>query len=55
MGVKYSKSGLPETGGNIPTVSIPRPSKIYPNWDFGMKINHLATLIEDNRFFLSTF
>jgi hypothetical protein len=30
---------------NIPTPSIPRPSKIYPNWDFGLKINHLATLI----------
>jgi hypothetical protein len=21
-----------------------RPSKIYPNWDFGLKIYHLATL-----------
>jgi hypothetical protein len=29
---------------NIPTFSIPRPSKIYPNWDFGLKIYHLATL-----------
>jgi hypothetical protein len=24
--------------------SIARPSKIYPNWDFGSKIYHLATL-----------
>jgi hypothetical protein len=29
---------------NIPTFSIPRPSKIYPNWDFGLKIYDLATL-----------
>jgi hypothetical protein len=27
--------------------SVPRPSKIYPNNDFfGMKIKHLATLME---------
>jgi hypothetical protein len=24
--------------------SIQRPSKIYPNWGFGLKINHLAIL-----------
>jgi hypothetical protein len=29
----------------IPTSSIARPSKIYPNGDFGLKIYHLATLI----------
>jgi hypothetical protein len=28
---------------NIPTFSIPGPSKIYPNWVFGLKICHLAT------------
>jgi hypothetical protein len=28
----------------ITTFSIPRPSKMYPHWYFGMKINHLATL-----------
>jgi hypothetical protein len=22
---------------NIPTFSIPRPSKFYPNWDFGLE------------------
>jgi hypothetical protein len=30
---------------NKPFFSFPRPSKIYPNWDFGLKINHLATLV----------
>jgi hypothetical protein len=29
MGVKYTKRRW-----NIPTFSILRPSKIYPNWDF---------------------
>jgi hypothetical protein len=29
MAVKYSQMAL-----NIPTFSIPTPSKIYPNWDF---------------------
>jgi hypothetical protein len=24
---------------------FPRPSKIYPNWDFGLEIYHLATLV----------
>jgi hypothetical protein len=24
---------------------ITRPSKMYTNWDFGTKINHLATLV----------
>jgi hypothetical protein len=47
MAEKYSK-----WLSNIPTFSIPRPSKIYPYWDFGLKINHLATLAqltEDNK------
>jgi hypothetical protein len=39
MAVKYSKRSL-----NIQTFFIPRPSKIYPNWDFYLKTNHLATL-----------
>jgi hypothetical protein len=30
---------------NIPTFSIPRPYKIYPNWDFGLQIYHLAPLV----------
>jgi hypothetical protein len=29
---------------NIPSFSISRPFKIYLNWVFGLKINHLATL-----------
>jgi hypothetical protein len=29
MAVMYSKWPL-----NLPTFSIPRPSQIYPNWDF---------------------
>jgi hypothetical protein len=29
-----------------PTLSNPRPSKNYPNWDFGLKVNHLATLFK---------
>jgi hypothetical protein len=29
---------------NIPTFSIPRPSKIDPNWDFYLKTYHQATL-----------
>jgi hypothetical protein len=29
----------------MPTFSIAKPSKIYPNWDFGLKIYHLATLV----------
>jgi hypothetical protein len=42
---KYTKwpSNIPKW--NIPTFSIPRPSKIYPNWDFGMQIYHLAPLV----------
>jgi hypothetical protein len=32
MAVKYSKRSL-----NIPTFCIPRPSKIYPNWDFWLE------------------
>jgi hypothetical protein len=32
MAVMYSK--WPK---NIPTFYIPRPSKTYPNWDFGFK------------------
>jgi hypothetical protein len=33
------------TAIKIPTSSIARPSKIYPNWDFGFEIIcHLATL-----------
>jgi hypothetical protein len=39
MAVIYSK--WPQ---NIPTFSIPRPPKICPNWEFGFKICHLATL-----------
>jgi hypothetical protein len=27
------------------TYTILRPSKIYPNWDLGVKTNHLATLV----------
>jgi hypothetical protein len=29
---------------NIPASSVVAPSKIYPNWDFFLKIYHLATL-----------
>jgi hypothetical protein len=25
--------------------TIARPSKLFPNWDFGLKICHLATLL----------
>jgi hypothetical protein len=32
MAVKYSK-----WPNNIPTFPISRPSKIYPNWDFGFE------------------
>jgi hypothetical protein len=39
--LKYTK--WPE---NIPSSSIARPSKIYPNSFFGLKINHLATLFQ---------
>jgi hypothetical protein len=28
------------------TFSLPSPSKFYPYRDFGLKINHLATLTE---------
>jgi hypothetical protein len=41
MGLGYSK--LPK---NIPTFPMPRKSIIYPNWYFGTKIYHLATLLE---------
>jgi hypothetical protein len=34
---------------SIPNFSIPRPSKIYPNWDFGFKKFHLATLLRRQR------
>jgi hypothetical protein len=34
-------SKLPQ---KIPTLSIPRSSKIYPNVDFGFEKRHLATL-----------
>jgi hypothetical protein len=40
-GVKYSKR--PE---NIQTFSISRSSKVYPNWYFCLKRNHLAILNE---------
>jgi hypothetical protein len=30
---------------NILTFSISSPSKIYTNWDLGMKIYHLATIV----------
>jgi hypothetical protein len=39
MAMKYAR--WPQ---NIPTLSIPRPSKIYSNLIFGMKI-HLAILL----------
>jgi hypothetical protein len=39
MAVKYSK--WPQ---KIPTSSIARPYKIYPNWDFRFEKYHLATL-----------
>jgi hypothetical protein len=29
----------------MPTSSIARHSKIYPNWDFGFEKYHLATLV----------
>jgi hypothetical protein len=43
--IKYTR--WPENIPNIPAFSIARPSKIYPNWDFGLKINHLATLLSE--------
>jgi hypothetical protein len=40
----------------IPTSSIARPYKIDPNWDFCLKLNHLATLLEtDQTHLLNTF
>jgi hypothetical protein len=39
MAVKYYKWPY-----NIETFSIPRRSQIFPNWDLGKKIFHLATL-----------
>jgi hypothetical protein len=48
MVVKYTKWPY-----NIPTSSIARPSKIYPNWDFDLKIYHLATLTERTDYFVS--
>jgi hypothetical protein len=41
MAVKYSKRAY-----NVPSFSFPRPFKIYPNWDFGLKIYHQATLVQ---------
>jgi hypothetical protein len=40
MAVKYSKWAY-----NIATFCIPRPSKIYPNFDFWFENNPLATLL----------
>jgi hypothetical protein len=42
MAAKYSK--WPH---NVPTFSIPRPSKFYPNGDFGFE--DLATLVVTSR------
>jgi hypothetical protein len=42
MAVKYSN--WPQT---LLPFSIPRPTKIFPNWDSGIKINHLATLTKN--------
>jgi hypothetical protein len=40
MAIEYTRLHIDFT-----TFSIPRPSKIYRNWDFfGVKIYHLATL-----------
>jgi hypothetical protein len=41
MAVIYSK-----WPNNTTTFAIPRPSQIYPIWDFGLKIYHLATLVQ---------
>jgi hypothetical protein len=38
--IKYSK--WPQ---NESTSPHPRPSKIYPKWDFVLKIDHLATFM----------
>jgi hypothetical protein len=38
---KYTKWPI-----NTPTSSIAGPIKIYPNWDFGLKICHLSTVVE---------
>jgi hypothetical protein len=38
--VKYA-----EWSYNITIFPIPRPTKMYPNWDFWYKTYHLATLI----------
>jgi hypothetical protein len=47
MVIKYPKySRWPQ---NISTFSNLRHFKIYPNWDFGLKIKHLATLDSDLR------
>jgi hypothetical protein len=37
MDIKYTKwsENWPKGHKNIPTSSIARPTKIYPNWDFG--------------------
>jgi hypothetical protein len=40
MFIQYSKWQL-----NISTFSNIKSSKIYPNWDFSLKTNHLATLV----------
>jgi hypothetical protein len=44
ISIPYGRKNIPNGHKNIPTLSIPTPSKIYPNWIFGMKIKHLATL-----------
>jgi hypothetical protein len=45
MAEKYAKCPF-----NISTFSDMMPSKIYPNCDFGLKINHLAPLILGNAY-----
>jgi hypothetical protein len=45
---KYTKcqQNIPKSSKiGILTYPIASPSKIYPNWNFGMKICHLATLV----------
>jgi hypothetical protein len=57
MATKYTKwpqhipngSKMLKMATGSPTFPVPRPSKMYPNRDFGMKIYRLATLFSKRR------